>query len=135
MANARPTAVPEPAEPESPFDKITVETKAGTFEFREVDGETYDKCVEMATKTKEVAGEEREITDMVMLLRVLADKSSVTDGLTIEKINKLPFSARQKVLVEVNKLYFPDDSESLARELRLRGWTVTAPKKDESPNA
>ncbi len=126
----------EPAEePKSIFDTIKVETKAGTFEFREIDGETYDKCVEMSTKQKTINGEDRDVTDMVMLLRWLAGKSSTDKNFGIEEINKLPFSARQKVLTEVNRLYFPDELEDLARQLRFAGWTVTPPKKDDSGNA
>jgi hypothetical protein len=127
----RSTAAAEAPEDEakSVFDLITVETKAGTFEFKEIDGETYDKCVELSTKTKTIGGEERETTDMVLLLRWLAAKSAATKGFDMEKLNKLPFSARQQVLTAVNGLYFPDSVEDLVLQLRMRGYTVTPPPK------
>lgn len=125
----------EPEASTSIFEHITVETKAGTYEFEELDGEAYDRCVDLATKVKTINGEEREVTDMVMLLRWLATKSSRTEGFGIEQINKLPFSARQKVLTSINRLYFPDELEDLARQLRFAGWTVTPPKVDDSGNA
>ena len=135
MAAGATAKKPVDEEPQSIFDRIKVETKAGVFEFEEIDGETYDKCVALATQKKDIGGEEREVTDMVMLLRWLAEKSSRTEGFDLVKLNKLPFHARQKVLTEVNRLYFPDELEDLARQLRFAGWTVTPPKKDDSGNA
>jgi hypothetical protein len=131
-SGAAAKAVPQ-IEPEESgiYESIAVETKAGTFRFREVDGTTYDKCVELATKEND---DKQQVTDMVALLRWLTSKSSL-DEMDIEKLNSLPFSAREKVLTEVNRMYFPEGSEDLARLLRARGWTVTAPPKDDSGNA
>lgn len=127
---------PQPEEPQSIWEEVTVETKAGPFTFREVDGETYDKCVELSSKMKTIGGEEREVTDMVMLLRWLAEKSATEKGVDIERINKLPFHARQKVLTAVNELYFPDSVDELVRQLRMRGYTVTPPAAEtDSGNA
>lgn len=120
------------AEPQSIFDTIAIETKAGTFEFREIDGETYDKCVELSTKGEPDA----ERVDMVMLLRWLAAKSAVgANALTLEGLNKLSYKIRNRVLSEVNSLYFPDDMSDMANQLARAGWTVTPPKKDDSPNS
>jgi len=134
----KPKAVPdeepetEPVEQRSPFDETHVETKAGTFNFRELDGESYDECVEAAT-TKHEDG--RETTNMITLLRILADRSCIDKGVGIDQINKLPMKIRNKVLSAVNTMYFPDELEEFARQLRLAGWTVTAPPKDETGNA
>lgn len=116
---------------QSIWDETTVETKAGTYTFREVDGATYDKCVKLSTKTEEG----RETTDMVMLLRWLTEKSSVDKNFDMEALNALPFSAREKVLTEVNLLYFPDSAEELARQLRMRGWKVTPPKAEKDDDS
>ena len=117
--------------PASIYDEITVETKAGTFRFREVDGATYDKSVELAT-TKHEDG--RETTNMVQLLRWLTEKSSVDKNFDMDALQALPFKQREKVLGEVNLLYFPDNAEELARQLRMRGYKVEAPPKDDSGN-
>lgn len=124
----------EAAEPEetSVFDIITVETKAaGSLRFREVDGGTYDKCVELSTTTHE---DGRETTNMVQLLRWLTEKSSMDKNFDMDALQALPFKQREKVLSEVNLLYFPDNAEELARQLRMRGYTVTAPPKEDSGN-
>lgn len=121
------------AEPTSVYDVIEVETKAaGTLRFREVDGATYDKCVELST-TKHEDG--RETTNMVQLLRWLTEKSSMDKNFDMDALQALPFKQREKVLSEVNLLYFPDNAEEYVRQLRMRGYTVTEPPKDDSGNA
>lgn len=127
---SKATAPKEAPEERSPFDQIEVETKAGTFAFREMDGEQYDKCVELSTdpETKRV--------DMIQLLRWLTVKSAAGDNaLTADRLNKLPYKARNRVLAEVNDLYFPDETRDLADRLRSMGYTVTAPDEDDSPNS
>lgn len=120
----------EEATPTSIFDTITVSTKAGDFKFRELDGDAYDEVVKLATD------EESGRVDMIQLLRWLTTESSA-DGKVGDpkKLNKLPYKVRNQVLAEVNELYFPDDTEELARRLRSLGWTVEAPEGSDNPNS
>lgn len=124
-------ALDPPAEA-SPFDEITVETRSGTFRFRELNGEDYDKCVKLSTDEKS------DLIDSVMLLRWMAIKSSIEPELSAEKLGKLPMKVRSEVLSRVNELHFPDgpDLERAADELRRAGWTVSAPIEEaDSPNS
>jgi hypothetical protein len=117
-------------EPQSIFDTITVSTRAGDFMFREIDGEAYDKCVDLSTDA------ETKRVDMIQLLRWLTAKSAVGDNaLDPGKLQKLPYKAREKVLSEVNQLYFPDVTEEIVDRLRALGYTVEAPEGPEDPNS
>jgi hypothetical protein len=117
-------------EPQSIFDTITVSTRAGDYSFREIDGETYDKCVELSTN------DETKRVDMVQLLRWLTAKSAVGDNaLDPAGLQKLPYKARERILSAVNELYFPDVTEEIVERLRNLGYTVESPEGAEAPNS
>lgn len=115
--------------PRSIFEEISVRTKAGDFKFRELDGDAYDDAVELARDS------ESKRVDMVQLLRWLAIESSVDGKADAKKLNKLPYRVRNKILAEVNELYFPDETSELVDRLESLGYTVTSPEGTDSPNS
>lgn len=89
---------------ETPEFETKVETIRGVeYTLQELDGETYDKCVELATL--QVDGKEQIKFDT--LYRAMLEKSLVSPRLTMADINKKPMGVRTALIDALTNLHWP----------------------------
>jgi len=86
------------SENNSLFAAKTVEIGGTTYTVNELDGGTYDECIE---KAKTETG-----IDTSALLKFMTEKA-ISPKLTIAEINKLPFTKRGALYDAVNDVHFP----------------------------
>lgn len=122
---ARPQLVKADQDPDAP-KRVTVNVRSKDYTLVEVDGDKYDAAETLAeTDRKDPNG--FPILDMSILTRQLL-VDSIEPRMTMKELNARPVGVRTELLGATADLYFPANSELMARTLRARGWEVKEPQ-------
>ncbi len=107
-----PRAASHPITPDFLEEEVTV--RGATFRLRELSIGEYDDLIKKATtpRTNPLTGEETEVIDNALLLKLMVLKCSVAPKLTPEALANLPMRVVLKLNQTVNRMHYGDEPES-----------------------
>jgi hypothetical protein len=96
------------------FVEEEVVIRGSTFRLRELSIGEYDDLVKKVTtkQTNPLTGEETELLDNALLLKLMVLKCSVDPKLTPESLANLPMRVVLKLNQTVNRMHYGDEPES-----------------------
>jgi len=106
---------PRAASPLTPdFLEEEVTVRGMTFRLRELSIGDYDELVKKASKpvTNLATGQEDEIIDNALLLKLMVLRCSVEPKLTAEALSNLPMRVVLKLNQTVNRMHYGDEPET-----------------------
>jgi hypothetical protein len=106
---------PRAASPLTPdFLEEEVTVRGMTFRLRELSIGDYDELVKKASKpvTNLATGQEDEVIDNALLLKLMVLRCSVEPKLTAEALSNLPMRVVLKLNQTVNRMHYGDEPET-----------------------
>jgi len=93
-------------------EEVTV--RGMTFRLRELSIGDYDELVKKATRKESnpMTGEDAEIVDNALLLKLMVMRCSVEPKLTAEALGNLPMRVVLKLNQTVNRMHYGDEPET-----------------------
>lgn len=100
------------------FNEEAVVIRGTTYRFRELSIGDYEDLIKKATTTKAnpLTGEEDEVIDNALLLKMMVLRCSVSPKLTAESLANLPMRVVLKLNQTVNKMHYGEEPESQPTE-------------------
>lgn len=107
-----PRAVKQPLTTDFLEEEVTV--RGRSFRLQELSIGDYDELVKKATKaqTNPLTGEDSEVIDNALLLKLMVLKCSVDPKLTPESLANLPMRVVLKLNQTVNRMHYGDEPET-----------------------
>lgn len=93
------------------FLEEEVTARGLTYRFRELSIGDYDELVRKATikQANAITGEENDVIDNALLLKLMVLKCSVEPKLTAESLSNLPMRVVLKLNQTVNRMHYGDE--------------------------